>query len=117
MRIQQITTRLLERRTELLARYYGEVERATEEQQAHQSEDIENATDQWDARILSRMSDADAIGLGRIAAALQRLSRGTYGRCGQCGATIEQSRLKALPEADSCYDCARSAEAQFRAAR
>lgn len=117
MRIRQITTRLMDRRTELLDRYYGELERAAEEHELHPAEDIESATEQWDERMLSRMSQADAIGLGRIVAALQRLAKGTYGRCIECGAAIGASRLQVLPEAETCFECACDADAQIHLAR
>jgi RNA polymerase-binding transcription factor DksA len=117
MRIGTIRSRLLERRTELLARYYGELERAAEENESRNTEDVEKASEQWDARVLARMSDSDALALGRIIGALQRLIKGTYGRCVECGLAIEPSRLHVLPEAETCYECACDAEGLIRAAR
>jgi RNA polymerase-binding transcription factor DksA len=100
-----------------LARYYGELERAAEEDESRNIEGVENASDQWDARVLARMSDSDALALGRIVGALQRLIRGTYGRCVECGLAIEPSRLQVLPEAETCYECACEVEGPIRVAR
>ncbi len=44
--------------------------------------------------------------LARVQSALQRLARGEYGRCVRCGAGIPPARLQALPQADTCPDCA-----------
>lgn len=44
--------------------------------------------------------------LARVQSALQRLARGEYGRCVRCGAGIAPARLQALPQADTCTDCA-----------
>lgn len=44
--------------------------------------------------------------LQRVKAALQRLELGQYGQCIRCGAKIAPARLVALPQADTCQDCA-----------
>ncbi|HEX7036895.1 MAG TPA: TraR/DksA family transcriptional regulator [Pseudomonadales bacterium] len=38
--------------------------------------------------------------------ALRRLEEGTYGECAECGEPISEQRLKALPFARLCIDCA-----------
>ena len=47
----------------------------------------------------------------QIAAALNRLSAGTYGRCTRCGRQIAPARLEALPHAAACIECQTHAEA------
>ena len=37
---------------------------------------------------------------------LQKLSEGTYGYCSNCKTPIEEKRLKAMPVANLCFDCA-----------
>lgn len=39
-------------------------------------------------------------------AALERIIQGTYGQCLNCGRDIVLERLRALPEADKCHECA-----------
>ncbi|WP_336981318.1 TraR/DksA family transcriptional regulator [Altererythrobacter fulvus] len=39
-------------------------------------------------------------------AALQRIEDGTYGTCANCGDDISEMRLKALPTATLCINCA-----------
>jgi RNA polymerase-binding transcription factor DksA len=58
------------------------------------------------AELLDRFSARDLEELARIDAALRRVDDGTYGRCTSCGQQIAVDRLLALPEADTCADCA-----------
>lgn len=51
-----------------------------------------------------------AEGLEQIAAlesALKRIDAGAYGSCAACGQPITRARLRALPHATYCIDCAR----------
>lgn len=110
MNLQRIKQRLLERRKDLLARYHDELARATEELDSREIEDVENATEQWDARVLDRLSEVDAAALARIVGALRRLDDGRYGACIECGIAIEAARLFALPETETCFECAEDVE-------
>jgi DnaK suppressor protein len=114
MKTRRIRQRLLERRTQLLARYRAELARADEELDSRESEEVEHATEQWDARVLTLLGDADARALERITAALRRLEAGTYGHCTECGVAIESGRLAVIPEAPVCLECALDAEAGLR---
>ncbi len=48
--------------------------------------------------------------LAQIDAALERIEKGTYGTCGNCGREIALERLEATPWASLCIDCKRDAE-------
>jgi RNA polymerase-binding transcription factor DksA len=102
---------LLARRSNLLARYRNQLDLADEELDSREIELIENATEQWDARVLSILSDADVRALRDIVAAIRRLDDGSYGRCTACGAAIDPARLDAVPETPRCRDCANAVEA------
>jgi DnaK suppressor protein len=53
--------------------------------------------------------------LKKINAALRRIAEGTYGECYECGETIPEARLRALPFAVRCRDCEEAREAaEFR---
>lgn len=41
----------------------------------------------------------------RLASALERLGRGDYGICEECGGAIAPARLQALPEVTTCVVC------------
>ena len=54
---------------------------------------------------------AEGQTLAEVNAALDRLARGTFGRCEACGGSIGKARLDALPHARHCIACARRTEA------
>jgi RNA polymerase-binding transcription factor DksA len=58
--------------------------------------------DRLHGEIESRLVDVDE--------ALDRLQKGTYGRCLDCGELIDRARLHALPTAKRCLDCQRHLE-------
>jgi len=37
--------------------------------------------------------------------ALDKVEKGTYGSCDNCGKSIDPARLEALPQASMCLDC------------
>ncbi len=41
----------------------------------------------------------------RLADALERLEKGTYGICEECGEPIAPARLQAMPEVSTCVRC------------
>ncbi len=45
--------------------------------------------------------------LDKVELALEKVKEGTYGECESCRKPIEAARLKALPYANLCIDCAR----------
>ena len=48
--------------------------------------------------------------LARIDEALQRLAKGSYGACADCGVEIAEARLRAVPFATRCLACQEEAE-------
>ncbi len=56
------------------------------------------------AKILS-IAEGLVETLHEVDAALDRISKGTYGRCESCGAQIPLERLEARPVASLCVDC------------
>lgn len=45
-----------------------------------------------------------------VAAALDRLEQGSFGKCRQCGRDIAEDRLQAVPYTPYCVECAQNAE-------
>lgn len=108
--LRKIRDRLDARRATLLARYRDAFDRTEEELATPAHEQVDAASEQWDARVLSEMTDTDARALEAVIAAIRRLDAGSYGRCAMCDQPIEPARLKLLPEAAECAECARFAE-------
>lgn len=105
MKTRLIRQRLMRHRRQLLLRYRDELERADELNKAD-SEEVERATEVWDAQTLASLGEADARQLSAVVAALRRLEDGTYGRCLTCKEPISEERLDALPTAQLCIECA-----------
>jgi RNA polymerase-binding protein DksA len=53
------------------------------------------------------LRDRSRIELSRVEAALRSIDDGAYGTCTSCGNPIGAERLKAIPWAPTCIDCAR----------
>ena len=55
----------------------------------------------------ARVSIVDILqrDLNNVILALEKIERGTYGKCEKCQKEIEKERLKALPEAKYCREC------------
>ena len=66
----------------------------------------ESATQRENDEVLERLDEAGVAEMALVRAALTRLESGSYGRCHRCGGSIEHDRLRALPYADTCIDCA-----------
>jgi DnaK suppressor protein len=43
--------------------------------------------------------------LAKVEHALQKIEKGTYGLCDNCGQPIDPKRLEALPQASLCMNC------------
>jgi len=99
---EAVRRRLQERREQLLARYRDTKAMVEEELDSREIEPEENASEQWDARLLTHMSHGDARALEAVTAAMIRLEDGAYGICIDCGEEIDEGRLSAIPEAARC---------------
>jgi len=104
----------MRQRRQLLLRYRDELERAEETMEMREAEEVERATEQWDATVVARLGEADARVLGDVVAALRRLDDGDYGSCLTCGEDIAEARLDALPTATMCIECANEARPAAR---
>lgn len=60
-------------------------------------------------QILEAVDESARSELRQIERALERLEAGTYGLCEQCGKRIGAERLRVVPYATRCRDCAAEA--------
>lgn len=74
------------------------------------SELEERAQEDRLVRFLSRLDERGRREIEAIDGALQRLREGRYGLCLACGDTIPIARLRVLPAAEFCRDCAEERE-------
>ena len=78
-----------------------------------------NALEQdWEEQAAIRQNDEVLDGLEQegtqqieaVRTALRRIDEGTYGTCEECEQPIAEARLKALPHATLCIQCAAARE-------
>jgi DnaK suppressor protein len=73
----------------------------------HSGDFAEQAQERENDEVLDAIGNETALSIRVILAALERIGNGTYGACDNCGAPIEEARLKAIPEATRCLACVR----------
>jgi DnaK suppressor protein len=80
-----------------------------------ESELEESAQKDHIARLTSRLKERDQKTIREIDAALERMASGEYGVCENCGNEIAMARLRVLPMAELCIDCATTKEKRQQA--
>jgi RNA polymerase-binding protein DksA len=68
----------------------------------------EQATDMEADEAMEALEQSSRAEVDQILAALARMEEGSYGICASCGVDIPAARLKAVPYATECIDCASS---------
>lgn len=66
----------------------------------------EQATETEGDEVLEGLENSALLEISEIRAALKRIDDGTYGECATCGEPIGEKRLKAIPYATQCINCA-----------
>ena len=89
----------------------NEVEPSLEDRE---SELEESAQKDRMTRLESSLTERGQTLLRQIDDALERIDAGTFGECERCGNDIGRGRLKAMPTAALCIDCATAVEKRQR---
>jgi DnaK suppressor protein len=98
---------VLERRRDELAERRERIARHTRHRDEPLPPDFaEQAVELENGETLVALDREVNTEIREIDGALRRLDDGTYGECTACGDTISERRLKALPFARFCIDCA-----------
>ncbi len=71
----------------------------------------DQASDNFTQDLMVGILQNSEAELADVDEALEKISRGTYGTCEDCGGDISKNRLRALPFARLCIDCKREQEA------
>lgn len=69
------------------------------------SKEDENAEEVATYETNLRLEETLESELRDIAAALEKIKKGSYGTCKYCGKTIAEDRLRARPTSGSCVEC------------
>jgi RNA polymerase-binding protein DksA len=67
-------------------------------------------TDNFEQEFTLSLLENEEQALDEIGAALDRIDKGSFGLCEECGKEIPRERLRALPYARRCVECARKLE-------
>jgi DnaK suppressor protein len=70
----------------------------------------EQGTDAFEQEFTLSLLKNQEQALEEIADALDRIEKGAFGRCEECGGAIPKARLQALPYARHCVACARKVQ-------
>ena len=74
--------------------------------QAHSGDSAEQSQERENDEVVDVIGNETALSIHDIQSALARIDQGSYGLCDNCGENIGQERLKVLPQALRCVDCA-----------
>jgi len=74
--------------------------------QAHSGDSAEQAQERENDEVVDAIGNETAQSIKIVQAALGRIADGSYGTCKECGKSIGQARLEAMPEATRCVGCA-----------
>jgi DnaK suppressor protein len=80
-------------------------------------DEIDAALECEHTEMRSQMASFESRELAQIESALDKIKTGTYGHCERCERPIAPLRLKVLPYASECINCARRGERHSAPAR
>ena len=106
----ELTQALRRKRAALLKQFFdaeADLRSVAEEREAELEE---RAQEERAARVLARLDDRSLGEVQKVHTALQRMIDGTYGTCLDCRHAIPVARLRAVPTATCCLECARVRE-------
>jgi DnaK suppressor protein len=108
--IKETKQRLVRRRDALRQALAGDMSLLRSQQEEAVGDEIDAAIATEQSELRSQMASFESRELAQIESALDRIRQGRYGRCDGCDKPIASTRLKALPYATECINCARTGE-------
>jgi DnaK suppressor protein len=112
--VEELANQLRRKRLSLLADVAGSQRAARALIEERGSEFEENAQKHRIAGLVSCLNERDQKMIRQIDATLKRIDEGTYGQCDRCEDEIGPERIRALPTAILCIDCATAREKRQR---
>jgi DnaK suppressor protein len=105
MDLEAFREALLGKKHELLGAGGIKPLQATMENNTRQGDMADQASGNNEVHIALKLRQTDAKILQAIEEALQRIDKGTYGVCRDCGGPIAAARLHAIPWTRVCISC------------
>jgi len=112
--VEELANQLRRKRLSLLEGVAGTQQASTAIIEERESEIEENAQKDRIARLIGHLTDRDQKMIQQINETLKRIDEGSYGQCAWCESDIRPERLRALPTAILCIDCATDREKRQR---
>lgn len=92
-------------RSQLLRQVEHDISRVRDQNKDEGMDTYDLASDARDREISLILGDRDRDKLGAIDEALERVDKGEYGMCEECGTEIAEGRLQVLPFTRLCVNC------------
>src|SRR3990170_5665873 len=105
MNVQVYKDALVRKREELVGAGGVKPLQASMENNTRQGDLADQATGNNEVHIQLKLKQTDAKILQAIEEALERIQKGTYGACRDCGEPIASARLNAIPWTRVCITC------------
>lgn len=103
--IDRYKSLLLDKKTDL-GKKLSEVFSESKNVDSSDAKDLaDKAESSYTKEFLLSLSDSERAQLKKIDEALKRLGNDEFGSCRECGKTIGQKRLNAIPWASLCIEC------------
>ncbi len=105
--LESIEKKLIQKQQQILETIEGELANEIEgvESEAITGDIVDEANSSYEHLIYSSLTVKEQEKLREINEALNRLNEGVYGKCVVCGKSIDEKRLRAIPEAKMCIAC------------
>jgi RNA polymerase-binding transcription factor len=105
MDVQHFRDALVRKRTEILGTGGIKPLQASMENNTRQGDMADQASGNNEVHIQLKLKQTDAKILQAIEEALSRIDKSTYGVCRDCGESIAEARLNAIPWTRVCIAC------------
>ncbi|MBI5327845.1 MAG: TraR/DksA C4-type zinc finger protein [Deltaproteobacteria bacterium] len=102
---KEITKKLLKAKEELLAEVAEKIKNESNSLKLEIGDIYDIASNERDRELTLILGDRDREKLAEIEEALIRIENGSYGLCDECGESITEGRLMAMPFTKVCIDC------------
>jgi len=114
--VKHTEQQLITRRDALRRTLAGDIGMLRSHNEGAVGDEIDAAIATEHAEMQSQMASFESRELAQIENAIDKIRHGQYGHCESCERPIAPARLKALPYATECIQCARHGERRSNAA-
>lgn len=108
--IRFIQGKLEKKHEQLLEDLTLEMNAGLAKEDRHLSDPSDMAAACTEESVIAETVDIESHDLQKVEAALEKIRRGVFGLCEECGTRIKIARLRALPFTPYCLECQENAE-------